>query len=220
MPCAQETKAPRACARIRPLFAGKSQRARRPLQKQVILRIIQIGHGDQSHHRLAPLACGVWRSSGFDGPATRLRQRPAVPSYGHYPFGLAGHGRNPAHRNRHLRAGGHALRFQISVGAADGSAAAADSPRQAPRLGHHRPAFADRRDVGLGSIRSQAPSHDHGRSRLAGRLLFRQPGHRHRRLASRDFAARTSGRGRGCRADRISHRHAGLGCGRAVHRLL
>ena len=154
------------------------------------------------------------------GPATGLLQRPALAADRYDLFGLAGHGRRPARRHRRFRASGHALRIQVSVGAADRSAAAAASTRQAARLGHHDPVRADRRHAGLGMC--DPKHHLMTMGALALLVAFLS--------ASQDividawrveiFPLELQGAGAGEDSDRLSHRHAGFRRGRVVDRRL
>ena len=152
----------------------------------------------------------LYRPARAVGPHARFRQRPAAAAHVLDALRLARHRRRATRRDWRLRPGGHALRVQVLVVAADGLAASAAAARAKARLGNTHPDRAHRFAARLGFVRSQASSRPHGGVRAARGVSFREPGHRDRCLAHRNPPARSPGARRGDDPDRLPRRHVGF----------
>ena len=132
----------------------------------------------------------------------------------------AGRDRRLAHRDRAVRAGRRALQRQVSVVAADRSAADPVVYREtgsAARLGLGNPADIGVGDPGARFRRSASGTRPDRARRPGGGVFVGEPGHRHRRLPHRAAAPRGAGRRRRCDAMGLPLWHAG-GVGRRALR--
>ena len=163
---------------------------------------------------------GVSAAARADRAAAGLFLRPAAGAVGIDAVGVDARIRRRSRHHRAVRAGRHALHAEIPLGAAGRCAACAvlhARVRPPARLAGVLATAADRRDPAAGADRSGALAAVRGARRAAGGDRLVDPGHRGRRLSRREPARERAGRRHGVLCRRLSHRHAGLDRGRAVH---
>ena len=98
-----------------------------------------------------------------------------------------------ARSDRHLRPGWHALRIQVSVGAADRSRTSTTAFGTTARLGNHHPDPSDRRNSRSGIVQSKAQPASDGRLCGTCRVSICEPGYRDRCLAGGEPEQRSAG---------------------------
>ena len=170
---------------------------------------------------LARQPCRLSAAARADRAAARLFLRPAAGAVGIDAAGVDARIRRRSRHHRPVRAGRHALHAEIPVGAAGRCAACAVlHPRVRPpaRLAGVFATAADRRDPAAGVDRPGAFAAVCRARRAAGRDDVLDPGHRGRCVSRREPARERAGRRHGVLCRGLSHRHAGLDRGRAVHR--
>ena len=170
---------------------------------------------------LARQPCRLSAAARADRAAARLFLRPAAGAVGIDAAGVDARVRRRSRHHRTVRAGRHALHAEIPVGAAGRCAACAvvhAGLRPPPRLAGVLAIAADRRDPAAGVDRPGALAVVRRARRAAGRRDVLDAGHRGRCLPRREPARKRAGRRHGVLCRGLSHRHAGLDRGRAVHR--
>ena len=175
-----------------------------------------------TRHLLARQPRGLSTAARADRAAARLFLRAAAGAVGIDAFGVDARIRRRSRHHRAVRAGRHALHAEIPVGAAGRCAACAAvhaCVRPPPRLAAVFATAADRRDPAAGADRPGALAAVRRAWRAAGRDHVVDAGHRGRCVQGREPAGERTGRRHGVLCRGLSHRHAGLDRGRAVHRV-
>ena len=160
-------------------------------------------------NQLAASAGCLHRAARLAGACTRIFKRLAAAVDLLNSFSVAFDSRRAARGDRRFRAGWHALRIQVCVGAADGSRASAIAFGTAARLGNHHPDSPDRRNSCSGIEQSKTQLASDGRAGGGGRISIGEPGYRDRCLAGGEHE-------RGSAGSRGSHDSAGYRIGMLV----
>ena len=170
---------------------------------------------------LARRPCRLHATAGPDRAVARFFVRAAAGAVGIDAFGVDARVRRRSRHHRAVCAGRHALHAEIPVGAAGRCAACAAvyaGVRPPARLAGVFATAADRRDPAAGADRSGALAAVRGAGRAAGRNHVLDAGYRGRCVSCREPAGERTGRRHGVLCGGLSHRHADLDRGRAVHR--